>query len=129
MAATPDMMKNFRLHDESHPRTKLLYQRPSYEYYSHFRGVFVEHMLFYLAKTGGDARLFPETMPHAWYNQIYETKFKLTELLQKRRRALQTERLVRELDLEFTPHDLVAGGEAYYAKLIAKENAFVEMQV
>merc|ERR1719217_2015584 len=29
---------------------KMLYQRPSYEYYNMFHGVFVEHMLFYLTK-------------------------------------------------------------------------------
>ncbi|CAD7923231.1 unnamed protein product [Amoebophrya sp. A120] len=125
-----DMMKNFKLHDESHPRTKLLYQRPSYEYYSYFKGVFVEHMIYYLTKTGGDARVFPETMPHSWYNDIYEKKFKCLELLQKRRRALQEYKLLREeLDLEFCPHDLVGGGEAYYSKMIGKENSYVEMQV
>ena len=35
---------------------KLLYQRPSFEYYDVFRGPLIEHMIFYLTKTGGDAR-------------------------------------------------------------------------
>ena len=35
---------------------KLLYQRPSFEYYDVFRGPLIEHMIFYLTKTGGDSR-------------------------------------------------------------------------
>jgi hypothetical protein len=124
-----ELMKNFKLHDETHPRKELLYQRPSYEYYTMFKGPFVEHMLYYLVKTGGDARMFPELMPHSWFNQIYEIKWKLLDVIQERRRKFQMDALAREMDPEFHPHDCVAGGEEYYSKLIQKENVNVENQV
>merc|ERR1712241_377739 len=56
---------------------KLLYQRPSFEYYDVYRGPLVEHMIYYLTKTGGDARMFPETMPVQWYAEIYDLRFKI----------------------------------------------------
>lgn len=76
-----EMMKNFKLHDDVHPRKNLLYQMPTHEYYNMFRGPLVEHMIYYLVKTGGDARTFPELMPHKWFNQIYETKVNLLLVL------------------------------------------------
>merc|ERR1712054_227702 len=53
---------------------KLLYQRPSFEYYDVFRGPLIEHMIFYLSKTGGDARMFPEVMPTKWFAEIYDIR-------------------------------------------------------
>lgn len=85
--------------------------------------------MFYLVKTGGDARMFPELLPHKWFNDIYNIKWKLLEVLQYRRRQTQMATLARELDHEFMPHDLQHGGEAYYSKLIAKENTNMENQV
>ncbi len=31
----------------------------------------VEHMIYYLAKTGGDARFFPELMTFEQFNELY----------------------------------------------------------
>jgi len=106
---------------------KLLYQRPSYEYYDVHRGPLVEHMIFYLTKTGGDARFFPECMPATWFGEIYDIRFKLYNVIQRRKRAIHEAAQSREAHMDFHPHDLDHDGEAYFAKLIAKESAMIEL--
>jgi len=108
---------------------KMLYQRPSYEYYNMFHGVFVEHMMYYLTRTGGDAKFFPQTMPYQWFGDIYDCKEQLLSVLQRRKRLAQEKSLSREAFHEYMPHDFDHGAEAYYQGLIAKENALVELQV
>jgi hypothetical protein len=108
---------------------KLLYQRPSYEYYDLYRAPLIEHMIFYLAKTGGDARMFPELMPHQWMCEIYANRFEVMDVLQKRRRAMQEKTLARELPLEFTPHDMEHDGESYYEQWIQRENEITQLTV
>ena len=108
---------------------KLLYQRPSYEYYDLYRAPLIEHMIFYLAKTGGDARMFPELMPHQWMCEIYSNRFEVMDVLQRRRRAMQEKTLARELPLEFTPHDLDHEGESYYEQWIQRENEITQLTV
>jgi hypothetical protein len=108
---------------------KLLYQRPSYEYYDLYRAPLIEHMIFYLAKTGGDARMFPELMPHQWMCEIYSNRFEVSDVLQRRRRAMQEKTLARELPLEFTPSDLDHDGESYYEQWIQRENDITQLTV
>ena len=108
---------------------KLLYQRPSYEYYDLYRAPLIEHMIFYLTKTGGDARTFPELMPHQWMCEIYANRFEVVDVLQRRRRAMQEKNLTRELPLEFTPHDLDHEGESYYENWIQRENDTIQLAV
>jgi hypothetical protein len=106
---------------------KLLYQRPSFEYYDVFRGPLIEHMIFYLTKTGGDARMFPENMPVQWFAEIYDLRFRIYNVLQRRKRQVHEATLSREVYHDFHPHDLEHDGEAYWAKLIAKESAITEL--
>jgi hypothetical protein len=106
---------------------KLLYQRPSFEYYDVFRGPLIEHMIFYLTKTGGDARMFPENMPVQWFAEIYDIRFKIYNVLQRRKRQVHEATLAREAYHDFHPHDLEHDGEAYWSKLIAKESAVTEL--
>mmetsp|Transcript_90896 Transcript_90896/g.253852 ORF Transcript_90896/g.253852 Transcript_90896/m.253852 type:complete len:572 (-) Transcript_90896:259-1974(-) len=106
---------------------KLLYQRPSFEYYDVFRGPLIEHMIFYLTKTGGDARMFPENMPVQWFAEIYDIRFKIYGVLQRRKRQVHEATLAREVYHDFHPHDLEHDGEAYFSKLIAKESAVTEL--
>jgi len=108
---------------------KLLYQRPSFEYYDVYRGPLIEHMIFYLTKTGGDARMFPETMPVQWYAEIYDIRFKVYNVLQRRKRLEHEATLAREVFHDFHPHDLDHDGEAFFSKLIAKETAITELTV
>jgi hypothetical protein len=106
---------------------KLLYQRPSFEYYDVFRGPLIEHMIFYLTKTGGDARMFPENMPAQWFAEIYNIRFKIYNVLQRRKRLEHEATLARESHHDFHPHDLEHDGEAHFAKMIAKESAVTEL--
>jgi len=108
---------------------KLLYQRPSFEYYDVYRGPLIEHMIFYLTKTGGDARMFPETMPVQWFAEIYDLRFKVYNVLQRRKRQAHESSLSRESHHDFHPHDLEHDGEAFFSKLIAKESALTELTV
>jgi len=106
---------------------KLLYQRPSFEFYDVMRGTFVEHMIFYLTKTGGDARFFPQTMPAQWYGEIYNLRFNIYNVLQRRLRKVYESTMARELHHDFHPADLEHDGDTYYAKLIARESAATEL--
>lgn len=106
---------------------KLLNQRPSFEYYDVFRGPLVEHMIFYLSKTGGDARMFPENMPVQWFGEIYDHRFKIYNVLQRRKSKVHFETMARSVDHDFHPHDLDHDGEAHFAKLIARESAVTEL--
>jgi len=79
-----DLIKRWETFDgrgTTRQNNKLLYQRPSYEYYDVYRGPLIEHMIFYLTKTGGDARMFPETMPTQWFAEIYDLRFKVYNVL------------------------------------------------
>eukprot|EP00929_Paragymnodinium_shiwhaense_P090351 TRINITY_DN504_c0_g3_i1.p1 TRINITY_DN504_c0_g3~~TRINITY_DN504_c0_g3_i1.p1 ORF type:complete len:570 (-),score=179.69 TRINITY_DN504_c0_g3_i1:176-1885(-) len=106
---------------------KLLYQRPSFEYYDVYRGPLIEHMIFYLTKTGGDCRFFPQNMPVQWFAEIYDVRFKLYNVLQRRKRQAHEAAMSREAFHDFHPHDLEHDGEAHFQKLIARESAMTEL--
>lgn len=108
---------------------KLLYQRPSWEYYELYRGPFLEHMLFYLTKTGGDARFFPQNLPVQWFAEIYNIRFDLYNVLHRRKKLSHETTLARECTMDFNPSDLETDGESFYSKIIAKESAVTEMTV
>jgi len=127
-----DLIKRWETFDgrgTTRQNNKLLYQRPSYEYYDVYRGPLIEHMIFYLTKTGGDARMFPETMPTQWFAEIYDLRFKVYNVLQRRKRLEHEASLSREMHHDFHPHDLEHDGEAHFSKLIAKETAITETTV
>lgn len=126
-----DLLKRWNMFDGKGVdrfNNKLLYQRPSYEYYDLYRGPLVEHMIFYLTKAGGDARFFPELMPHSWFCNIYDIRFKLLNVLQRRRRAKQLNSLSRSCAPDYHPEDLDHDGETYYARLLQEHNELVENQ-
>ena len=106
---------------------KMLYQRPSFEYYDVYRGPLIEHMVFYLSKTGGDARFFPENMPVEWFAEIYDIRFKMYNVLQRRKRLAHETAMSRTSTHDFHPEDLDHDGEAHFMKLIAKESAMTEI--
>ncbi|CAE8732510.1 unnamed protein product [Polarella glacialis] len=84
-------------------------------------------MIFYLTKTGGDSRMFPEVMPTKWFAEIYDIRFKLYNVLQRRKRLVHESTMAREAFHDFHPHDLDHDGEAFFSKLIAKEAAATEL--
>jgi hypothetical protein len=78
-----DLIFKWNVFDGKHNdryNNQLLYQRPSYEYYELYRGALIEHMIFYLTKTGGDSRTFPELLPHQWFCEIYNVRFNLYDV-------------------------------------------------
>jgi hypothetical protein len=66
-------------------------------------------------------------MPATWFGEIYDVRFKLYNVIQRRKRALHEASMAREQHMDFHPHDLEHDGEAYFAKMIAKESAMVEL--
>jgi len=127
-----DLIKRWETFDgrgTTRQNNKLLYQRPSYEYYDVYRGPLIEHMIYYLSKTGGDARLFPENMPVEWFAEIYDLRFKVYNVLQRRKRLAHEATLSREMHHDLHPHDLEHDGEAHFSKLIAKETAITELSI
>jgi len=108
---------------------KLLNQKPTHEYYDWLRGPLVEHMIYYLTKTGGDSRFFPQNMPVSWHAEIYNLRFSIYNVLHRRKAQAHTSTMARVCDMDFQPHDLEHDGEAYWMKMIAKESAVTELTV
>jgi len=108
---------------------KLLNQKPTHEYYDWLRGPLVEHMIYFLSKTGGDARFFPQNMPVSWHAEIYNLRFSIYNVLHRRKAQAHTSTMARVCDMDFQPHDLEHDGEAYWMKMIAKESAVTELTV
>ena len=108
---------------------KLMSSKPTYEYYDCFRGKLVEHMIYYLAKTGGDARFFPELMSFDQFNELYAKRNQVYNVLQRRRRIEQEAAVAQETALNGLPADMEHDGEAFALKTIARENVALEFTV
>lgn len=108
---------------------KLLQQKPTYEYYDWLRAPLVEHMIYYLCKTGGDYRFFPQNMPVQWHAEIYDMRHKVMNIIHRRKAQAHMSTLAREMHYDFAPADMEHDGEAYYMKLIGKESAVTELTV
>lgn len=123
-----DLRSNLKRIDENHPRKAMCYQKSSYEYYNFYKAELTCQMMYYLVKVGGCARLFPELPHFSWIQNCYEHRWRLIEILQRRRRLKQEKSLARTMLPEYTPADL-PHGEAYYSKLIQQNNQLTENQV
>jgi hypothetical protein len=108
---------------------KLLNQKPTHEYYDWLRGPLIEHMIYFLSKTGSDARFFPQNMPVQWHAEIYNKRFDVYNVIARRKAKAHTASMARVCDMDFTPADLEHDGEAYWMKMIAKESAVTELTV
>jgi len=108
---------------------KMFNQKSTHEYYDWLRGPLVEHMIYYLSKTGGDARFFPQNMPVAWHADIYNIRFAIYNVIHRRKAQAHTASMARTCELDFHPSDVEHDGEGYWMKMIAKESAVTEMTV
>jgi len=127
-----DMMLKYERFDgkgSTRFNNKLLNQKPTHEYYDWLRGPLIEHMIYYLSKTGGDSRFFPQNMPVQWHAEIYNLRFQIYNVLHRRKAQAHTATMARVCDMDFHPHDLEHDGEAYWTKMIAKESAITELTV
>jgi hypothetical protein len=86
-------------------------------------------MIYFLSKTGSDARFFPQNMPVQWHAEIYNKRFDVFNVIARRKAKAHTESMARVCDMDFTPADLEHDGEAYWMKMIAKESAVTELTV
>lgn len=66
-------------------------------------------------------------MPTKWYAEIYDVRFKIYNVLQRRKRQTHEATWSRESFHDFHPHDMEHDGEAYYSKLIAKDSTATEL--
>jgi hypothetical protein len=126
------LLKQWQIWDgrnEARLNNKLLYQRPSFEFYDVFRSILIEHGIFYLAKTGSSINYFPEVLPYKWHAEYYDKRFSIIEILQKRRRQIQLKNLEMERGLELSPEDPEHDGFDFYSDLVQKENSRTEIQV
>lgn len=127
-----DMMLKYEKWDgkgSTRMNNKLLNQKPTHEYYDWLRGPLVEHMIYYLSKSGGDSRFFPQNMPVQWHAEIYDIRFNIYNVLHRRKAQAHNASLARICDMEYHPHDLEHDGEAYWMKMIGKETAVTELTV
>eukprot|EP00920_Eleutheroschizon_duboscqi_P028661 GHVT01069811.1.p1 GENE.GHVT01069811.1~~GHVT01069811.1.p1 ORF type:complete len:536 (+),score=79.16 GHVT01069811.1:1248-2855(+) len=113
--------------------TPMLYcymkELPSWEYYDIHRRAFLEHMSYFLMRTGGDYRFFPEIPPWQWLVHIEELRYKFLSVAERRRRASQLSSLQREVPLDVQPVDVEHDGEAFHVRLLQDEASAVEWQV
>lgn len=47
-----------------------------------FRKAFIEHMMYYLIRTGGDYRFFPEMLPWQWLGDIEDQRYRFLSVVQ-----------------------------------------------
>ncbi|PHJ22258.1 hypothetical protein CSUI_003887 [Cystoisospora suis] len=93
----------------------------SWEFYDIHRRVFLEHMTYYLIRTGGDFRFFPELPPWQWLAHMEDLRFNFLSLAQHRRSEMQLKNLERERPLDFFPVDVDHDGEEYTQKFLQAE--------
>lgn len=104
-------------------------QLPSWEFYDIHRRAFLEHMTYYLIRTGNDYRFFPEIPPIEWLTNIEQLRYQFVSVAQRRRAHFQLENLERERALEMQPINFHADGEEHYQKFINNEVKNTEMFV
>merc|ERR1711972_1250173 len=68
-------------------------------------------------------------MPVQWFAEIYDSRFNMYNVLQRRKRLEHEASMAREMHHDFHPSDLEHDGEAHFSKLIAKESALTELTV
>merc|ERR1712166_1045500 len=66
-------------------------------------------------------------MPTQWFADIYNIRFNIYNVLQRRKRLSHQATLARESTHDFHPHDLEHDGDDHFAKLIARESAVTEL--
>jgi len=86
-------------------------------------------MIYFLSKSGGYSRFFPQNMPVQWHAEIYNLRFNIYNVLHRRKAQAHTSSMARVCDMDFHPHDLEHDGEGYWMKMIAKESAITELTV
>lgn len=91
---------------------------PSWEYYDINRRVFLEHMCYFLLRTGLKFQMFPELFKWKWMTHIEDLRFHFLDIAVKRKNYVQLETGKREVPLELQPVDYEHHGEEFHLKLL-----------
>ncbi|CRG99811.1 conserved protein, unknown function [Plasmodium relictum] len=91
---------------------------PSWEYYDINRRIFLEHLFYFLLRTGLSYKHFPELFSWKWQTHIEDLRFQFLDVSQKRRSEIQLLKLKREQALELQPIDYEHNGEEFHLKLL-----------
>lgn len=91
---------------------------PQWEYYDINRRVFLEHICYFLLRTGLKFQMFPELFKWKWMTHIEDLRFQFLDIAVKRKNELQLETGKREIALELQPIDYEHHGEEYHLKLL-----------
>ncbi|CDI74196.1 hypothetical protein, conserved [Eimeria praecox] len=86
-------------------------------------------MMYYLIRTGGDYRFFPELMPWQWLGDIEDQRYRFLSVAQRRRSAFQLAALSREEPLDLLPLDLKHDLDGHLMKQFNAEAARVSAAV
>eukprot|EP00922_Rhytidocystis_sp_ex-Travisia-forbesii_P021962 GHVS01032174.1.p1 GENE.GHVS01032174.1~~GHVS01032174.1.p1 ORF type:complete len:619 (+),score=86.43 GHVS01032174.1:259-2115(+) len=114
-------METFNARSDTPVLYQYMAQLPSFEYYDIHRRAFLEHMVYYLARTGESYRMFPECPPAKWLAHIEDLRYQFIAVAQRRRSALQLSEELRELPLDLQPTDADHHGDEFHLKLLNSE--------
>ena len=90
---------------------KDLNQRPSFGHYDVLGDALIEHVIFYPNKTSGDVKFFPGNVSVQWFSDIYDSQFRILNMLQRRKRTKPETTSKKQAIHVFHPGDLVYGVE------------------
>lgn len=128
-----DWMRRVNLfHDRSDTPTLYSYmdQLHSSDYYDLYRRVFLEHMLYFLIRTGHDYHFFPEIPPASWIVDIERMRYLYVSRAHQRRLAVQQQTLNREEPLDLCPRDSeLEHAEDHFLNLLSRERSVWESTV
>lgn len=109
-------------------RNTWMNQLHSYEYYDLHRRALLEHMTYFLLRSGSDVRFFPEIPPMDWLTHIEKIRIQFAEEAHKRRAAEQLEKLDMHAALDLNPVEY-SHGEDFFADIVNAESAATELLV
>eukprot|EP00922_Rhytidocystis_sp_ex-Travisia-forbesii_P021972 GHVS01032189.1.p1 GENE.GHVS01032189.1~~GHVS01032189.1.p1 ORF type:complete len:471 (+),score=62.96 GHVS01032189.1:101-1513(+) len=114
-------METFNARSDTPVLYQYMAQLPSFEYYDIHRRAFLEHMVYYLARTGESYPMFPECPPAKWLAHIEDFRYQFIAVTQRRRSALQLSGELRVLPLDLQPLDADHDGEEFHLNLLNSE--------
>ncbi|XP_053992650.1 uncharacterized protein LOC128883854 isoform X2 [Hylaeus volcanicus] len=92
-------------HDRSDTPTLYNYvnQIHSFEYYNSFPLKFLEHMIYFLIRTGKDYHFFPEILPTAWVTHLENLRYRYLKRQDLRQRSTMLDILEGSSSLDLVP--------------------------
>eukprot|EP00916_Digyalum_oweni_P015323 GHVL01025065.1.p1 GENE.GHVL01025065.1~~GHVL01025065.1.p1 ORF type:complete len:571 (-),score=107.37 GHVL01025065.1:121-1833(-) len=92
-----------------------------HDFYDLYRQHFVEHLTYYLLRTGSDYRYFPSLIPWTWLANIEDIRLKWLTVSQRRLENYQIKNLLRVSKLDLLPLEY-SHGEEFFQNFILDMN-------